>query len=246
MVTAIRKTPSRLSPNWPKHGYYVRLHWSRLIGAMTKTDETTVGPFPESATESLIEFLNVLEAMELPSSNSKNYDTIPGYGKWFHKDSYETPFGLLIETPYDDADKDREYEFTGYHVYYHDGLLLSPYCIDIEKTDDEREPGPDGIKSEFLQYLPQYHFERSMFVDAFNTVLEELAHEIQDMCTGGYHTESFTLDRDEDEFYILHRPSGTLINWYKHLGRTNTCNKPGFGIDDLYEMLLLLKMELLA
>lgn len=48
--------------------------------------------------------------------------------------------------------------------------------------------------------------------------------------------------KEEDEFYIIHFHSGTIINWYKHLGRTNTCNKEGFSTDDLIEFLVLLKM----
>lgn len=52
------------------------------------------------------------------------------------------------------------------------------------------------------------------------------------------------LYRWEDEFYIIHRDSGTIINWYKHLGRTNTCNKEGFTLADLKELLLLLKEDL--
>lgn len=43
---------------------------------------------------------------------------------------------------------------------------------------------------------------------------------------------------------IIHRDSGTIINWYKHLGRTNTCNKEGFTLADLKELLLLLKEDL--
>ena len=48
----------------------------------------------------------------------------------------------------------------------------------------------------------------------------------------------------EDEFYILHRDSGILINWYKHAGRTNTCNKPDFTLDDFREFLIELRKNL--
>lgn len=39
-------------------------------------------------------------------------------------------------------------------------------------------------------------------------------------------------------------PKVTEYNWYKHLGRTNTCNKEGFTLADLKELLLLLKEDL--
>ena len=50
--------------------------------------------------------------------------------------------------------------------------------------------------------------------------------------------------KEEDEFYIIHFRSGIIINWYKHLGRTNTCNKEGVSTDDLIEFLVLLKDNL--
>ena len=49
--------------------------------------------------------------------------------------------------------------------------------------------------------------------------------------------------KDDDEYYILHKPSGTMINWYKHMGRTNTCNKD-LSLDELRLFLLLLRKEL--
>ena len=50
--------------------------------------------------------------------------------------------------------------------------------------------------------------------------------------------------KDEDEYYILHKPSGTMINWYKHMGITNTCNKD-LSLDELRLFLLLLRKELI-
>mgnify|MGYP007064904547 CR=1 FL=1 len=68
--------------------------------------------------------------------------------------------------------------------------------------------------------------------------------DIDVMCGYPQNTDNFLLYRWEDEFYIIHRDSGTIINWYKHLGRTNTCNKEGFTLADLKELLLLLKEDL--
>lgn len=38
-------------------------------------------------------------------------------------------------------------------------------------------------------------------------------------------TSNFKYWRFGDEYYFLHKTSGTLIYYYKHLGRSNTCNK---------------------
>lgn len=48
----------------------------------------------------------------------------------------------------------------------------------------------------------------------------------------------------KEDIYSNHFRSGIIINWYKHLGRTNTCNKEGFSTDDLIEFLVLLKDNL--
>lgn len=99
--------------------------------------------------------------------------------------------------------------------------------------------------SKFLECLKQYFFERSRFVNIFSEIFtDEELFELEIACGEGVKTESFLLYRDEDEFYIIHLPSGTIINWYKHLGRTNTCNKDGFSEDELREFLRLLRSEL--
>lgn len=74
-------------------------------------------------------------------------------------------------------------------------------------------------------------------------VFDEICH-IHMLCFKGRLFENFFLYYIDNEFYITHLPSGTTINWYKHLGRTNTCNKKGFRITDLKEFLILLKNEM--
>ena len=46
------------------------------------------------------------------------------------------------------------------------------------------------------------------------------------------------------EFYIVDLETGVLINWYKNLGRTNTCSREDFTLEDLREMLTRLYNEL--
>lgn len=74
-----------------------------------------------------------------------------------------------------------------------------------------------------LDELEQYAIDRNEFVGQFNRFFG-----LYDMLWNkGFNitTDNFKVFRIEDEFYILHLTSGTMINWYKHLGRTNTCNK---------------------
>ena len=71
-----------------------------------------------------------------------------------------------------------------------------------------------------LDNMKQYPIERDIFCNIFRKIDKEFYDELYDVTT-----VSFKCWRYDDEFYILHLSSGTLINWYKHLGRCNTCNK---------------------
>lgn len=116
----------------------------------------------------------------------------------------------------------QQYDDEGFPVYY----------------DDEPLP-------ECMPELPQYHFDRALFTQTFGKVFtdEELI-DIDVTCSMEQHYDEFSLFRVNDEFYILHRKSGVMINWYKHLGRTNTCNRDDFTLEDLEKFLVRLKAEL--
>lgn len=100
-------------------------------------------------------------------------------------------------------------------------------------------------KRNALETLPQYHFDRDDFCNVmFDVFTTEEYIDIDVECGCNTHLDHFTLMCVEDEFYILHRDSGTLINWYKHAGRTNTCNKPDFTLNDFREFLVELRKDL--
>ncbi len=96
--------------------------------------------------------------------------------------------------------------------------------------------------SKYLETLPQYHFDRDDFCKVFGEVFTNDEIIDIDVMWVIHRTPrtSFSI-AGKTSFYIIHRDSGTIINWYKHLGRTNTCNKEGFTLADLKELLLLLK-----
>lgn len=101
--------------------------------------------------------------------------------------------------------------------------------------------------SNILDCLPQYHFDRGDFCKVFHEFFtSDQIFDIEAECQGCQdHFGDFSLFWDSDEFYILHRDSGIMINYYKHLGRTNTCNCPDFTLDDLRVFLKALKGDLL-
>lgn len=92
----------------------------------------------------------------------------------------------------------------GYHVYYE-------------------------TKNPLFKDLPQYHFDRDDMCEVFDA---DFMHWFWDNL--GSSNDEFLITRNGDEFYIIHFPSGTIVNWYKHMGRTNTCNK-NLTLDDLRE-----------
>ena len=105
-----------------------------------------------------------------------------------------------------------------------------------------------GIKHRYrnLENNHPYHFERDQMTRIFEEVfpLNSMAWDWDCVWYCDFKdTNSFHAFRDEDEYYILHKPSGTMINWYKHMGRTNTCNKD-LSLDELKLFLLLLRKEL--
>lgn len=94
-----------------------------------------------------------------------------------------------------------------------------------------------------LGELPQYHIDR----DVLCKIVEETVgydRLIDSFDSAAFTGENFTWFRKDDEFYIVHMDSGMMINWYKHLGRTNTCSQSGRTVNDYYTFFKLFKDEL--
>ena len=93
--------------------------------------------------------------------------------------------------------------------------------------------------------LEQYYFNRDDFIAAFTSVFNNFELDVLfSSCEQNMFIDDFHLCKSNDEYYIIHLCSGTIINWYKHLGRTNTCNKSDISIDDLIELLKMLKGDM--
>lgn len=105
-----------------------------------------------------------------------------------------------------------------------------------------------GVKHQYrnLERNRSYHFVRDEMEKIFEEVFpsDSQVWDWDEVRNCDFRdTNSFHTFRDFDEYYILHKPSGTMINWYKHIGRTNTCNKD-LSLDELKLFLLLLRKEL--
>lgn len=105
-----------------------------------------------------------------------------------------------------------------------------------------------GVKHQYrnLECNRSYHFIRDEMEKIFEKVfpLDSQVWDWDEVWNCDFRdTNSFHAFKDYDKYYILHKPSGTIINWYKHLGRCNTCNKD-LSSDELKLFLLLLRKEL--
>lgn len=107
----------------------------------------------------------------------------------------------------------------------------------IEKIDYASAPHRDEdgypvyyeTKNPLFVNLPQYHFDRAEMCEVFDA---DFIFWLYDHLNTS--NDEFFIHLNGDEFYITHLKSGTIVNWYKHVGRTNTCNK-NLTLDDLRE-----------
>ena len=93
-----------------------------------------------------------------------------------------------------------------------------------------------------LKPMEQYFIDRDLFCKGFESYVPTFINIMWDKGCN-FMIGDFKIFRYDDEFYILHLVSGTMINWYKHLGRTCTCNK-NFTFNDFAEFLLLLREDM--
>ena len=99
----------------------------------------------------------------------------------------------------------------------------------IIKNEDRCDMDYYITNNPLFKNLPQYHFDRNEMSEVFDA---DFMYWIWDHLNEV--GDEFYIFKHWDEFYIIHLPSGTIINWYKHVGRTNTCNK-NLSIEDLKE-----------
>ena len=124
-------------------------------------------------------------------------------------------------------------------------------CKTCEYLQDCVDPVWDCRKeSEYLELdkklrmLDQYHIERDLFC---KIVEETIGVEflLDAFCYGQFNcTDDFVWYRVDDEFFISHMNSGMTVNWYKHLGRTNTCSQKDRTEEDYRIFFTMFKAEL--
>ena len=109
------------------------------------------------------------------------------------------------------------------------------------------------VTNDFLRDMPEYPFDREQLTIAFKDIIgscdaEEKLYDVVYSGNEFNHVGDFRIWTEEEETYILHLPSGTIVGWYKfmHIGRCNFCNKPDMTIDDLRSLFMLLRNQLMG
>lgn len=112
--------------------------------------------------------------------------------------------------------------------------------------------GAYNVRNKWLQPMKHYAFDRDQLTKLFNDHIasNEKAFEILEDAIAGvddHEIGDFRCWKDfDEEFYILHVPSGTIVGWYKfyHFGRDNFTNRD-MTLDDLKDFFVLLRNQLL-
>lgn len=176
-------------------------------------------------------------------------DEFPDYthtrdGKEFHV--YGIGRGLdEIRTLYVTRNKEHEKRFREYFVTTNDVLKFfeldddSILAVPIEnhtyvKGNDIAETwhseGTYYITDVQLHPMRENIFDRELFTKIFNEYIQKddkVFEAFENAVNNAETVGDFKLWMEDEEVYILHVPSGTIIGWYKlyHIGRANFCNK---------------------
>ena len=152
------------------------------------------------------------------------------------KVEYLREYQKVNHTRYEESEGISMMPFAYVYYYYFAKNLQIPYPNEFVRTYFKmfcykKQNGKWAFKERYdiifrsanpespFETLPQYALDRDDFEKIYGNISEALMNE------SWYETSDFKGWYNDDEWYILHKPSGTLINWYKHCGRTNTCNK---------------------
>jgi hypothetical protein len=110
----------------------------------------------------------------------------------------------------------------------------------------------DGIYNVRNKYLKPMsgEFNRDLLTSMFCDIIanhEEVLERLEDVLNGNHVVGDFRIWSEDEEVYMLHLPSGTIVGWYKfyHYGRSNFCNK-SMNESDLNEFFWLLRNQLLG
>ena len=112
--------------------------------------------------------------------------------------------------------------------------------------------GAYNVRNKWLQSMKHHAFDRDQLTKLFNDYIasnDKAFETLEDAIAGtdDHEVGDFRCWKDSDEeFYILHVPSGTIVGWYKfyHFGRDNFTNRD-MTIDDLKDFFVLLRNQLL-
>ena len=177
-------------------------------------------------------------------------------------EEYDTIENIRVYTPYSPGE---EYHFVTktclqkiYPLDYDGDTIFIKDCMEIYSDNPDLRGyytyytsyGIHNVTNKYLKPMKESFFDRTSFSKAFSNIIASnfnVLEKLEDVIHGHSTVEDFKIWIEEEEVYILHVPSGTMIGWYKfyHYGRSNFCNRPEMTIDDLVDFLWLLRNQLI-
>lgn len=96
-------------------------------------------------------------------------------------------------------------------------------------------------------YMTEYFIERDLFRKIWHNIIGDNSEEILDAIEYGFEGDNFKAWYNNEIAYILHKPSGTLLTWYKltHLGRCISSNRFIY-CNNMYRFLRMFRNEVLS
>ena len=116
--------------------------------------------------------------------------------------------------------------------------LMQKHCLRKDKES--------GIRYQCYQHCLDIisKFEKRDQRDRKEVFTAEETDSVFSLCQESPYLDDFILAWDEDTFYFIHKKSCTIITFYKHVGRCNTCSNQDLDLDDLKKFFTLLKEDL--
>lgn len=95
-------------------------------------------------------------------------------------------------------------------------------------------------------YMTYCFIERDLFRKIWHNIIGDNTEKILDAIEFGFESDNFKSWYYDETAYILHKPSGTLLTWYKlnHLGRCISSNR-NINCNNMYRFLRMFRNEVL-
>ena len=98
---------------------------------------------------------------------------------------------------------------------------------ELKRSIDENSV--QGLSINNSEWIPRETFSnivQRIFDNNKEDGIYDLFYRFADYGLSPYSHDFMWWKDDNDDYYILHKESGMMVTWYKHIGRANYCSQP--------------------